>query len=176
MKGAISNMADGIWWEPIVDVMTNVKVNVDVDTGDLVLADVRPVWKQGPLFPLDQFDHFTALLEMAFHGFGGGSARLNELRDPNMFTCFFSNETIYYTFTSLKGFSSSSRRTRKEIERKLPPIIFRYFLLFRSLIQSNSKLFANSAELNLVFPKRFDHSDIRPSHIIRDLFSLSAIP
>jgi hypothetical protein len=113
---------------------------------------------------------------MAFHGFGGGSARLNELRDPTMFHCLFTNDTIYYTFSSLKGFSSSSRRTRKEIERKLPPIISRYFLLFRSLIQTKSSMFSDCADLNLIFPKRINRSDIGPSHIIRDLFSLSAIP
>jgi len=146
MKLAISNLADGIWWEPVVDVLTNMKVHVDDNTGDLILADVCPVWKQGSLFPFDHFDYFTALLEMAFHGFGGGSARLNELRDPTMFHCLFTNDTIYYTLSSLKGFNSRSRRTHKEIERKLPPIISRYFLLFRSLIQNKTCMFANSGD------------------------------
>ena len=175
MKVAISNLADGIWWEPIVNVLTDVKVNVDNNTGDLVIADVIPAWKEEPLFPFDHFDHLTAVLEMALHGFGGGSARLNELRDPTMFHCLLTNDTVYYTLSSLKGFNCSSRRTRKEIERKLPPIIFRFFLLFRSLIQTKSSLFPDT-ELNLVFPKRFNRSDIGPAHIIRDLFSLSAIP
>jgi hypothetical protein len=175
MKVAISNLADGIWWEPVVDVLTNVKVNVDEDTGDLFLADVSPVWKEGSLFPLDHFDHLRALLEMAFHGFGGGSARLNELRDPTMFHCLYTNDTIYYTLSSLKGFNSSSRRTRKEIERKLPPIISRYFLLFRSMIQQYTILFPNCAgDSCLIFPTRIDRLDVGPSHIIRDLFSLSA--
>ena len=123
MRVAISNLADGIWWEPVVDVLSDIKVHVDCNTGDLFLADVSPVWKQGSIFSLDHFDHLTALLEMAFHGFGGGSARLNELRDPTMFHCLYTNGTIYYTLSSLKGFNSTSQRTRKEIERKLPPII-----------------------------------------------------
>ncbi|KAI2490975.1 hypothetical protein MHU86_23577 [Fragilaria crotonensis] len=79
MKVAISNLAEGIWWKPVIDVLTNIKVHIDCDTGDLFLADVSPVWKQGSLFSLDCFDHLKALLEMSFHGFGGGSARLNEL-------------------------------------------------------------------------------------------------
>jgi superfamily II DNA helicase RecQ len=176
MKVAISNLADGLWWEPVVDVVTDVKINVDDNTGDLVLADVSPMWKQGSMFPLDHFDNLTALMEMAFHGFGGGSARLNELRDPTMFNCLFTNNTIYYTFSSLKGFNSSSRHTRKEIERKLPPVISRYFLLFRSLIQRNTIMFPNCGPPLLIFPSRINRSDVGPSHIIRDLFSLSAIP
>jgi hypothetical protein len=118
---AISNLADGLWCEPVVDVLNNVKIHVNDDTGDLFLEDVSPVWKQGPLFPLNDLDHLTAHLEMAFHGFGDGSARLNELCNPTMFHCLFTNDTIYYTFSSLKGFNSSSQHTCKEIKRKLPP-------------------------------------------------------
>jgi hypothetical protein len=51
MKVAISNLADGLWWEPVVDVVTDVKINVDDNTGDLVLADVSPMWKQGSMLP-----------------------------------------------------------------------------------------------------------------------------
>jgi hypothetical protein len=29
MKLAISNLADGLWWEPVVDVLTDIQVNVD---------------------------------------------------------------------------------------------------------------------------------------------------
>ena len=179
MKLAMSNLANGIWWESVVDVLTDVKVHVECNTGDLFLVDVSPVWKQGSLFPLEHFDHLTALLEMSFHGFGGGSARLNELRDPTMFNCLFTNNTVYYTLSTLKGFNSTSRRTSKEIERKLPPVISRYFLLFRSLIQSNASLFTSHDSdntRNLIFPTRINRSAIQPSHIIRDLFSLSAIP
>jgi hypothetical protein len=180
MRVAISNLAEGFWWEPVVDVLTNIKVHVDCDTGDLFLADVSPVWKQGSLFSLDCFDHLTALLEMSFHGFGGGSARLNELRDPTMFHCLYTNGTVYCTLSSMKGFNSASRRTCKEIERKLPPVISRYFLLFRSLIQTKaSSMFCSNTSdnnQNLIFPTRINRSVIQPSHIIRDIFSLSTIP
>ena len=177
MNVALSNLADGIWWEPVVDISTKVKVIVDRDTGDLGIGDVHPLWKEGALFPLDHFDHFTALVEMAFHGFGGGAARLNELRDPTMFHCVYTNNTVYYSLSSLKGFNSMSRRTTKEIQRKLPPIISRYFLLFRSLIHAKQTLFLQSADdPRLIFPTRTDRSDVGPSHIIRDLFSLPSIP
>jgi superfamily II DNA helicase RecQ len=177
MNVAVSNLAVGSWWEPVVDVLSNIKVVVDDDTGDLFLADICPVWKPDSVFPLDHFDHLTALLEMAFHGFGGGSARLNELRDPTMFHCLFTNNTIYYTLSSLKGFNAMSQRTCKEIERKLPPIITRYFLLFRSLVQTKGSFFPSCSNApRLIFPTRNNRSDVRPSHIIRDLFSLSAVP
>jgi hypothetical protein len=114
----------------LFDPASNVKVRVDDETGDVSLLDVTPVWNQGPHLPLDKFDYFTALLEMAFHGFGGGSARMTELVDPTMFHCVFSNATIYYSLTSLKGYTNSSRRQFKKVERKLPPLITRYFLLF----------------------------------------------
>lgn len=177
MNAALSNLADGIWWEPVVDIATKVEIVVDRETGDLGIADVHPVWKEGALFPLDHFDYFTALVEMAFHGFGGGAARLNELRDPTMFHCLYHNNTIYYSMTSLKGFNSMSRRTAKEVVRKLPPIISRYFLLFRSLIQTKESLFPQRADdPRLIFPTRINRSEVGPSHIIQDLFSLSSIP
>ena len=92
--------------------------------------------------------------------FGGGSARLNELCDPTMFHCLFTNGTVYYTLSSLKGFKSTSQRTRKEIERKLPPVISRYFLLFRSLIQTKASMFtsisSNDSNRNLIFPTRIN--------------------
>jgi hypothetical protein len=58
---------------------------------------------------------------MAFHGFGGGSARETELAEPTMFHCLYCNDTIYYTMMSLKGFTSSSRQQFLKVERKLPP-------------------------------------------------------
>ena len=79
----------------------------------------------------------------------------------------------------MKGFNRTSQRTRKAIERKLPPIISRYFLLFRSLVQAKASMFtSNSSDnnQNLIFPTRIHRSAIRPSHIIREIFSLSAIP
>jgi hypothetical protein len=38
-----------------------------------------------------------AILKMAFHGFGGGSARMSELEEaePTMLHCLFCNHTIY---------------------------------------------------------------------------------
>ena len=181
MNHAISHLADGIWWEPIVDILAPVKVRVDCDSCDLYVADVTPLWKQtSDSHLLEHFDQLVALLKMAFHGFGGGSARLNELSDPTMFHCIYTNGTVYYTFASKKGFNTASRRSCKEIQRKLPPIIARYFLLYRSFIQtrtsSSSTEIPNDNQQNLIFPSRNDRSDIGPQHIIRDLFSLSAPP
>ncbi len=116
---------------------------------------------------MDHFDYLTALLEMSFHGFGGGSARFNELRHPSMFHCLFTNGTVYYTLLSLKGFNSTSRRTRKEIERKLPPIISHYFLLFRSLIRTKASMPKKPSESHIPNQdKSFRHSTItyHPRH------------
>jgi hypothetical protein len=35
MRLAISQLANGLWWEPIVDVLTNVKISVNDKTGDI---------------------------------------------------------------------------------------------------------------------------------------------
>ena len=112
---------------------------------------------------------------MAFHGFGGGSARMSELTMPTMFHCVYSKDTIYYSLTSLKGFNSSSRHQSKKVERKLPPLITRYFLLFRSLVNANSSLFEKS-DVSLVFPKRIDKSDFGVAHVIRNHFNLDGVP
>jgi hypothetical protein len=82
-----------LWWEPLVDLLTNVKVRVNNNTGDICLVDIHQDWKQGSDLPLDHLDLFTAQLQMAFHGFGGGSARMTELVEPTMFHCVYSNET-----------------------------------------------------------------------------------
>jgi hypothetical protein len=175
MREAVAHLASGFWWEPVIDPGTHVKVRVNDKTGDIALVDVTPLWNEGPLLPLDKLDCFTALLEMAFHGFGGGSARMTELSEPTMFHCLYSNETIYYSLTSLKGFKSSSRRQFKKVERKLPPVITRFYLLFRSLINANEGLFEKSDAL-LIFPNRLSRSDFGPSHIIRNLFNLDSVP
>jgi hypothetical protein len=176
MRLAISQLANGLWWEPIVDVLTNVKISVNDKTGDIYLIDVHQDWKQGPCLPLDQLDSLTAQLELAFHGFGGGSARMTELVEPTMFHCVYGNETIYYSLSSLKGFNNASRRKFKEVERKLPPLITRYFLLFRSLIQANESIFPEGGSSFLIFPKRHNRSDYGPSHVIRDIFTLASVP
>ena len=176
MFQVISKLANGIWWEPVVDLATNVKVRVNELTGDIFLVDINPVWQQGPSLPLDQLDYFTAQLEMAFHGFGGGSARMTELVQPTMFHCVFSNETIYYSLSSLKGFNNASRRQFKEVQRKLPPIISRFFLLFRSLIQNNESIFSDGDSQFSMFPRRVNRSDFGPSHVIRDAFKLPSLP
>ena len=133
---------------------THVKVRINEDTGDIFLVDINPAWKQCPSLPFDQLDYFTAQLEMAFHGFGGGSARMTELVEPTMFHCVFSNETIYYSLSSLKGFNNGSQRQFKEVQCKLPPIISRFFLLFRSLIQNNESIFLDGGSHFFMLPRR----------------------
>ena len=136
MRDSLTHLANGFWWEPIVDPTSTVRVSVNDDTGEINLLDVTPAWNLGPSLPLDHLDALMAMLEMAFHGFGGGSARMSELGMPTMFHCVYSKDTIYYSLTSLKGFNSSSRHQSKKVERKLPPLISRYFLLFRSLVNA----------------------------------------
>jgi hypothetical protein len=72
MRETLRFLAMGCWWEPVVDPATIIKVRVDDDTGDISLLGVIPVWNVGSCLARDQLDSFTALLQMAFHGFGGG--------------------------------------------------------------------------------------------------------
>ena len=173
VKSIVSRLAEGVWWEPVVDLSTTVQVEVEKDTGDLLLVlGLNAVWKKD--LPLDDLDSFTAILETAFHGFGGGSARMSELCQPSMFHCLFTNDSVYYSLASTKVFNHASKKF-KEIERKLPPVIGRYFLLFRLLIRSNSNLFCVK-DLTLLLPSRRDRSTYGVSHVIRDLFTLGSLP
>ena len=95
MKSSISKLAIGDWWETILDVSSPVRVEVDDSNADLRLIGITPVWNSGENLPLDELDSFTAMIEMAFHGFGGGSARFTELETPTMFHCLFVNQSIY---------------------------------------------------------------------------------
>jgi hypothetical protein len=110
MYNILPLLANGSWWETIVDPATPIKVRVDDLTGEISLVDVEPNWKLASCLPHDRLHYFIAILKMAFHGFGGGSARMSELEEaePTMLHCLFCNHTIYYTMASLKGFKSSS--------------------------------------------------------------------
>jgi Helicase conserved C-terminal domain len=175
MRLSISKLANGLWWETVVDVATTIKVRVDEKTGEMDLIGCEQDWKQGQALPLDELDTFTSILEMAFHGFGGGSARMKELSRPTMLHCFFTNNSIYYSMLSLKKFNHASQKFR-QVERKLPPIIGRYFLLFRSLIKANQSLFIGDDVLSLIFPRQSNKSDYGASNVIRDLFTLDSVP
>jgi DEAD/DEAH box helicase len=170
----IKKMALGHWWEPVIDLSNSLPVSVDDSTGDIQLIGVTPIWKQDSCLPLDELDTLTALFEMSFHGFGGGSARRTELENPTMFHCLFTNHSIYYSCSSLKVFNNASRKY-KEVERKLPPIISRYYILFRSLIQSNVSLFPNG-DIALLLPYRKNKSEYTLKHVIRDFFNFDSLP
>ena len=174
MKAAVSELSEGSWWELVVDMTTDLRVDVNERTGDLLLAGVKTAWKEARSFHLNAFDTFQAQIEMAFHGFGGGSARMTELVDPTMNHCLFVNDTIYYSLKSLKVYNHASRKF-KEVERKLPPIIGRYFLLFRSIVQTYPTLF-KEGDATLIFPSRDGRSKVGVSHVIRDIFVLETLP
>jgi hypothetical protein len=179
MRETLTFLAIGSWWEPIVDPATPIKVRVDDLTGDIALVDVIPLWNLGSCLPHDQLHYFTALLKMAFHGFGGGSARMSELEaaEPTMLHCLFCNHTLYYSLASLKGFKSSSSQHFKKVERKLPPVITRYFLLFRSLVKAdaNHTVF-EASEVQLLFPKSKINSDVGVQHVMRNIFNMDSLP
>ena len=42
MHDAISKLANGLWWEPVLDLATHIKVRVNDDTGDIFLVDIHP--------------------------------------------------------------------------------------------------------------------------------------
>ena len=134
METAVQSLALGDWWKSVVDMTKSVTVLTCPKTADLTLLGVNAKWKDVNNLPLEAIDNLTALMEMAFHGFGGGSARMTELKNPTMFFCVFHHQTIYYSMISLKVYNHLSRKVR-HIKRKLPPIVGRYFLLFRSMVQ-----------------------------------------
>ena len=100
---------------------------------------------------------------------------MRELTEPTMFHCVYSNDAVYYSMTSLKGFNSSSRRRFKKVERKLPPVVTRYFLLYRSLVNANANLFEQSDSL-MIFPKWRTPSNYGIPNVIRNIFNLDSSP
>jgi hypothetical protein len=172
LRNAFSELTEGLWWESIVDIANVVHVCVDETTADLSIVGISPTWHVD--LPLDTLDFVTSVLEMAFHGFGGGSARMTELDEPTMFNCLFMNDSIYYSLGSRKVFSHTSRKY-KEVERKLPVIIGRYYLLFRSLVQSYRDLFQHR-DISSLLPRRMNCSDYGTANVIREIFSLYALP
>jgi hypothetical protein len=172
LRNAFFDLAEGLWWESIVDIANVVHVRVDESTADLSIVGISPTWHVN--LPLDTLDFVTSILEMAFHGFGGGSARMSELDEPSMFNCLFINNSIYYSLGSRKVFNHTSRKY-KEVERKLPVIIGRFYLLFRVLVQSKMDLFLRG-DISSLLPRRVNCSSYGTANVIRDIFSLNALP
>jgi len=177
MKNAVAILAEGIWWEQVADVYSDICVNVDEKTGDLLLSGVSATWKDIESCQLDVYDEFHTLIEMTFHGCGGGAARFTELINPTMHHCLYANETIYYSFLSLKVYNHASTKF-KFVKRKLPPVIGRYFLLYRSIIQHHgSRLLKNEFDASLAFPERGGKSPtVTVRHVIQDLFGFERLP
>jgi hypothetical protein len=96
------------------------------------------------------------------------------MADPTMHHCLFVNDTIYYSLMSLNLYNHASQKF-KFVERKLPPLIGRYFLLFRSIVQKFTHLFSQD-ETNLIFPSRNGRSKVSVRQIIQDLFVLETPP
>jgi hypothetical protein len=172
LKRVVCRLADGIWWEAVVDVASEIQISVDNMSGDIIVQGVMPTWKAN--LALNEVDTFTAILEMAFHGFGGGGARMSELESPTMLHCLYSNDAIYYSLGSIKVFNHASRKHR-QVERKLPRVISRFFLLFRSLIQSHNHLFSPE-DIGLLLPSRKDRVDFGIRHVVREIFDLHSLP
>ena len=175
MEASLQDLAVGTWWKSVVDVTQSVKVKVCSETSDLTLMGVDAMWQDYEDVPMDIFDTFTAIFEMAFHGMGGGAARMKELEDQPMHCCLFHNNSVYFTLASIKVFNIQSKKMR-HVERKLPPIVARYYLLFRSLVQSWSILFEEDPSSFLI-PSRINRSkSLGPSYVIKDLFGLESTP
>lgn len=76
-------------------------------------------------------DRLASFVEIAFHGFGGGSTRFEELTKLNLWHGIWHRGTIYYMAESIKCYSFKSRPSGKMTEHKLPTVMARVFLLFR---------------------------------------------
>lgn len=80
-------------------------------------------------------------MELAFHGFGGGSTRYAELTRMKKMDVRWFNHTIYYKTIPIKIFSlrsqSRCRLKKKMIDHKLPRNIARIFLLYRVAVDAD---------------------------------------
>jgi hypothetical protein len=119
---------------------TPITVQTDHISGELFIVGFNEAW-HSPM-DLDYLNAFGTMMEMTLHGFGGGSARLTELSYPTMLNVIWHNNTVYYKMESIKQFNHASKRQRT-IERKLPPIVGRFYLLFCSLVRQQKNYFKN---------------------------------
>jgi hypothetical protein len=49
------------WWDPVVDLNTNLPLTTDATTGDITLVGVTLMWIDCESFPIDEFNTLTAL-------------------------------------------------------------------------------------------------------------------
>jgi hypothetical protein len=170
LKDCVIACADGIWWEPVVDMFTPITVQTDHISGELFIVGFNEAWHSPMDF--DCLNAFGTMMEMTLHGFGGGSARLTELSYPTMLNVIWHNNTVYYKMESIKQFNHASKRQRT-IERKLPPIVGRFYLLLRSLVRQQKNFFKNHL---LMIPKIDQQQQYTVRHVIRDIFLLGSLP
>jgi hypothetical protein len=76
------------------------------------------------------FDHLCSYVEIAFHGFGGGSMRFEELQKLTLWHAIWHRGTLYYCGESIKKYSYRSRPSLNKAEHKLPAEMARVYLLF----------------------------------------------
>jgi hypothetical protein len=170
LKKCLTVLADGDWWHTIIDYAHPVYVERNITTAELSILNCESRWK--PNIALDEMDRFVALLELSLHGFGGGGARGTELGRPSMFHTVWHNGTLYYGCESIKVFNSTVIKF-KEVERKLPPCIARYYLLFRHLVNSHTVHF--ELDYLKMLPK-LNGSNVNAANLIKEIFTLPSAP
>ena len=86
----------------------------------------------------NMIDRLVGYLQLAFHGLGVGSLRLEELLDLSLSCCRWHHDNVYYSSRSRKIFSHKTNgglANSIQVEHKLPRGISRAYLLFRLIVQ-----------------------------------------
>jgi DEAD/DEAH box helicase/Zinc knuckle len=96
-------------------------------------------------------DRLVGYLQLAFHGLGVGSLRLEELLDLNLSSCRWHRDNIYYSSRSRKKYSHKTNggsANSIQVEHKLPRCISCAYLLFRLIVQKvKNRVFSHPDKL-----------------------------
>ena len=114
-------------------------------------------------------DQLCSYLEVAFHGLGLGSLRYIELERMEVSRCIWHRSTVYYDIYSEKKYSSTTK-SGKPVEHKLPQSIARLYLLHRHLVNPIEEF---SSALAVPRRRASNHS---MRHAVAEIFCFSEVP
>ena len=127
---------------------------------DLTINDLSPELEM-------KMTRFRGLVDVIFHGTGGGSMRYEELGRMSQRSLTWHNRTIYYHSASIKRFNHKQKQQQVTTERKLSQQMARYYLLYQTAI---SRYTAEGSGFDL------GKDSLPMQKEIQNLFGISNVP
>lgn len=136
-KNLLALLLDGISWREFLRADS---ISVEYKPDSLQLEIIGSQWSQDSVklkrdYNSSDLDRLTSGVESAFHAFGGGSTRKEEVVRLHASEVVYQNSAVYYLSQTIKRFNCLQNHKRM-VDHKLPQAMGRIVLLFRTIVLS----------------------------------------